>query len=71
MQKLMELNPSANDIVPKVSDAERAALAEKLAKRQPALGIELARIIERMQAGHCVDLEDAKVLHHQLEKLGL
>lgn len=53
-----------------VTEEERLKLEENLRSR-PNLGAELARKIERMQAGHCVDLDDVIALHKQMAKLGL
>ncbi len=55
---------------PPLTEAERLELEENL-KSRPNLGAELAEKLDRMQAGHCIDLEDAKALLAHLDKLGL
>jgi hypothetical protein len=53
-----------------MTQAEILELERRL-KQRPNLGAELARKIDRMQAGRGVDFEDIKALHEQMTKLGL
>ena len=52
-----------------MTKAERLEFEEKL-KQRPNLGAELAERINRMQAGHAMDLEEVKALLQQASKLG-
>ena len=61
VNKLVELTEAdaPGSLCPPMTEAERLAFEEKL-KQRPNLGAELAERINRMQAGHAMDLEDVK-----------
>ncbi len=67
--KLIELTEADMPAFPSplLKETERLKLEENL-RQQPDLGAELAEKIERMQAGHFIDLEELKVLLHLAQK---
>jgi hypothetical protein len=71
VNKLVELTEvdAPGSLCPPMAEAERLEFEEKL-KQRPTLGAELAERIDRMKAGHAVDLEDVKALLQQSSKLG-
>ena len=72
VEKLVELTEAEapGSLCPPMSEAERLQFEEKL-KQRPNLGAELAERINRMQAGHAMDLEEVKVLLQQSSKPSL
>lgn len=71
VNKLVELTEAdaPGSLCPPMAEAERLEFEEKL-KQRPNLGAELAERINRMQAGHAVDLEEVKALLQQSSKPG-
>jgi hypothetical protein len=71
VNKLVEMTEAGapGSLCPPMTEAERLEFEKKL-KQRPNLGAELAERIDRMKAGHAVDLEDVKALLQQSSKLG-
>jgi hypothetical protein len=69
IQKLVEQNPLSDVVIPEISEADRAALSENLARR-PSLGAELGQIIDRMKAGFSLDLGEVQALRRRLQEQG-
>jgi len=63
VNKLVEITEAdaPGSLCPPMAEAERLKFEEKL-KQRPNLGAELAEKINRMQAGHAIDLEEVKAL---------
>lgn len=63
VNKLVELTEAdaPGSLCPPMTEAERLKFEEKL-KQRPNLGAELAERIDRMKAGHAIDLEEVKAL---------
>ena len=66
VNKLVELTEAdaPGSLCPPMTETERLEFEKKL-KQRPNLGAELAERINRMQAGHAMDLEEVKALLQQ------
>ncbi|HEX4139976.1 MAG TPA: hypothetical protein VHY09_06480 [Candidatus Methylacidiphilales bacterium] len=69
IQELVEQNPLSSEVIPEITETERAALSEGLARR-PALGAELGQIIDRMKAGFSLELGEVQALRRRLQEQG-
>ena len=72
VNKLVEITEAdaPGSLCPPMTEAERLEFEEKL-KQRPNLGAELAERINRMQAGHAIDLEEVKALLQPSSKQSL